>query len=105
MYMFFSLLRIIFLFILFFIFFCLGIWGFNEIFDLFLLFKNVLGFLFLNCINILKDLNVLNRFDNIFVICNEEGVFFWLIMSVFLGYSVGMLLIIYVGVLVCRFIM
>lgn len=103
--MIFSLLRLIFLIILFFIVFCFGIWGFEEIFDGFFFLINVLGFLFLNCIDILKDLNILNKFDNIIVFCNEEGVLFWLVISLFLIYCVGMFLIIYFGVLVCRFIM
>lgn len=102
MHMFSSLLRIIFLLILFPTLFCPGIRGFNETFDLFLSFKNVSGFLPLNCTNISKDSNVSKRFDNIPVICNEEGVSFWLIMSAFLGHSAGTLLATHVGVLACR---
>lgn len=56
LYMCFSFLRIILLIVFFLILYCFEIWGINEIYNvfIFMFFINVLGFLFWNCIEILK---------------------------------------------------
>lgn len=103
MHMFSSLLRIILLLTLFPTVFCPGIRRLNETFDAFLSLTNVSGFLPLNCTDISKDSNVSNRFDNITIFCNEEGVSFWLVLSPFLAHCAGTFLTTHFGVLACRY--
>lgn len=102
MHMFSSLLRIILLLTLFPTVFCPGIREFNETFDAFFSLTNVSGVLPLNCTDLSEDSNVTNRFDNITVFCNEEGVSFWLVIIPFLAHCAGTLLTTYFGVLACR---
>lgn len=98
MYMCFSFLRIILLIVLFFILFCFDIWGINDIYDVFMNLINIIGFFFLNCI----EINIMNKNINIIVFCLEEGIFYWLVIGLFLVYIIVVFLIMYFGVLVCR---
>lgn len=100
-----SLLRLILLITLFPTVFCPGIRGFEETLDAFFSLTNVSGFLPLNCTDISKDSNISNRFDNITVFCNEEGVSFWLVISPFLTHCAGTFLTTHFGVLACRLTM
>lgn len=100
-----SISRLILLLTLFPTMFCPGIRGINETFDAFFSLTNVSGFLPLNCTNISKDSNVSNKFDNITVFCNEEGVSFWLVISPFLAHCAGTFLTTHFGVLACRLTM
>lgn len=59
---------------------------------------NIIGFFFLNCI----EINIMNKNINIIVFCLEEGLFYWLVIGLFLVYIIVVFLIIYFGVLVCR---
>lgn len=99
MYMCFSFLRIILLIVLFFILYCFDIWGINGIYDVFMNLINIIGFFFLNCI----EINIMNKNINIIVFCLEEGIFYWLVIGLFVVYIIVVFLIIYFGVLVCRF--
>lgn len=100
-----SLLRLILLLTLFPTIFCPGIRGINETFDAFFSLTNVSGLLPLNCSDISNETNVSNKFDNITVFCNEEGVSFWLVISPFLAHCAGTFLTTHFGVLACRLTM
>lgn len=100
-----SLLRLILLITLFPTVFCPGIRGLEKTLDAFFSLTNVSGFLPLNCTYISKDSNTSNKFDNITVFCNEEGISFWLVISPFLAHCAGTFLTTYFGVLACRLTM
>lgn len=100
-----SLLRLTLLITLFPTVFCPGIRGFEKTLDAFFSLTNVSGFLPLNCTDISKDSNTSNKFDNITVFCNEEGVSFWLVISPFLAHCAGTFLATHFGVLACRLTM
>lgn len=97
-----SCLRLILLIILFPTVFCYGVRGLNKTIEKYVHLSTITGLMPLNCTEISKLTNITSTIDNSTVVCNEEGISYWLVFGQFLAHIAGAFVTTHFGVLACR---